>query len=84
MAAITTELKKMGIQCAETQTDLTIYPGSPCACTVETYDDHRMAMGFSLIGLCACGIRISDPMCCRKTFENYFEVLEETISRLNI
>ena len=46
---------------------------------VETYDDHRMAMGFSLIGLRSPGIVIDNPGCCRKTFEDYFEVLEECL-----
>lgn len=83
MAAIVKELGKMGIQCIETPDDLTIFPGTPSACTVETYEDHRMAMGFSLIGLRISGIRINDPMCCRKTFENYFEVLEEVATQLS-
>lgn len=83
MAAIVNELEKMGIRCVETQNDLTIFPGTPSACTVETYEDHRMAMGFSLIGLRISGIRIKDPMCCRKTFENYFEVLEEVAAQLS-
>ena len=80
--AIVTELSKMGIRCEETDNAVTIHPGTPRPSIVETYDDHRMAMGFSLIGLRAPGITINDPGCCRKTFENYFEVLEETISRL--
>ena len=49
---------------------------------IETYDDHRMAMGFSLVGLRAEGIEIEDPGCCRKTFENYFQVLDEATSQL--
>ena len=83
MEAIVTELGKMGILCRETEHNLTIYPGNPKASVVETYDDHRMAMGFSLIGLRASGITINDPACCRKTFENYFDVLEEVIKQLN-
>jgi 3-phosphoshikimate 1-carboxyvinyltransferase len=79
--AIVTELGKMGIRCDETQDSITIYPGSPKASHVETYDDHRMAMGFSLIGLKAEGIVIENPQCCRKTFENYFEVLDDFINQ---
>ena len=82
MAAIVTELGKMGILCKETEHNLTIYPSAPKPSVVETYDDHRMAMGFSLIGLRAPGIVIQDPGCCRKTFENYFTVLDETAQRL--
>ena len=42
---------------------------------ILTYDDHRMAMAFAVIGTKVPGIRIDDPLCCRKTFENYFEWL---------
>lgn len=80
--AIVTELGKMGIRCEESEDSITVYPGTPRPSTVETYDDHRMAMGFSLIGLKSDGIVISNPGCCRKTFENYFEVLEDVIADL--
>ena len=83
MNAIVTELRKMGITCEETDSSITIYPGQPKGCVVDTYDDHRMAMGFSLIGLKAEGVVIDNPGCCRKTFENYFEVLEDCIKRIN-
>lgn len=82
IAAITAELSRMGIRCDERQDGITIYPGRPAPSTVETYDDHRMAMGFSLTGLRSPGIVIADPGCCRKTFEDYFEVLDDVIKRL--
>ncbi len=82
IAAIATELTRMGIRCEETADSITIWPGAPTPTTVETYDDHRMAMGFSLIGLRAPGITILDPGCCRKTFENYFQVLDEVVAQL--
>ncbi len=82
MNAIVTELGKMGIRCEETDTTITIWPGSPKPSLVDTYEDHRMAMGFSLIGLRADGIEIDNPGCCKKTFENYFECLEECVNRL--
>lgn len=85
ISAIVTELGKMGIRCDEdvhSPGSITIYPGTPKACVVNTYDDHRMAMGFALIGLRAPGIAIHDPGCCRKTFENYFHVLEDVIANL--
>ena len=56
--------------------DIYIEPGTPHAATIETYDDHRVAMAFSLTGLRTPGIIISNPLCCRKTFENYFDVLD--------
>ncbi|MCR5235223.1 MAG: 3-phosphoshikimate 1-carboxyvinyltransferase [Lachnospiraceae bacterium] len=43
---------------------------------IETYEDHRIAMAFSLTGLRIPGVSILNPMCCKKTFENYFEVLD--------
>ena len=82
MNAIVTELGKMGISCEETDTSITIYPGTPKPSLVDTYDDHRMAMGFALTGLRAEGIVIDNPGCCKKTFENYFEVLEECIRKI--
>lgn len=82
ISAIAKELAKMGVKCEEKEDSITIYPSEPQPCEVETYDDHRMAMGFSLIGLRAEGIKILDPLCCRKTFENYFEVLDAVIEKL--
>lgn len=82
IAAIVTELRKMGIRCEETENSITVFPGSPKPSTVETYDDHRMAMGFSLIGLRSPGIVIDNPGCCRKTFENYFEILDGITEKL--
>ena len=83
IAAIVTELGKMGIRCEESESSITIFPGSPKPSTVETYDDHRMAMGFSLIGLRSPGIVIDNPDCCRKTFEEYFDVLDDAARRLS-
>lgn len=75
--AIQTNLTALGIRCEEEETAATIYPGSPHGGSVETYDDHRVAMAFSLVGLRTDGIVIENPACCRKTFENYFTVLSE-------
>lgn len=80
--AIVTELDKMGISCEEGQDYIKIYPGVPKGSVVSTYDDHRMAMGFSLIGLRAEGIVIDDPGCCRKTFEDYFQVLDKVVEKI--
>ncbi|MDE7224945.1 MAG: 3-phosphoshikimate 1-carboxyvinyltransferase [Acetatifactor sp.] len=82
MNAIVTELQRMGIHCESTDSTVTIQPGIPQSCTVRTYDDHRMAMGFTLTGLKASGIVIDNPGCCRKTFEEYYEVLEECIRQM--
>ena len=82
IAAIATELTRLGIRCEERPDSITIWPGTPVPTTVHTYDDHRMAMGFSLIGLRADGVIIDDPGCCRKTFENYFQVLDQVVQKL--
>lgn len=84
IAAIAAELSRMGIRCEERRDSITIYPGTPEPSTVETYDDHRMAMGFSLTGLRSPGIVIDNPGCCRKTFEDYFEVLEDAIKQFYV
>ena len=82
IAAIAAELTRLGIRCEERPDSITIWPGTPVPATVHTYDDHRMAMGFSLIGLRADGVIIDDPGCCRKTFENYFQVLDQVVQKL--
>lgn len=79
MLAIVTELNKVGIECFEDGDDLVIRGGIPKAAAMDTYEDHRMAMAFSLLGLRTEGIVIKDPLCCRKTFENYFTVLDSLI-----
>ena len=83
ITAIVTELRKMGIRCEETECSITIYPGHPQKALVETYDDHRMAMGFSLTGLRSDGIVIANPDCCKKTFEEYFDVLKKVTDKLS-
>jgi 3-phosphoshikimate 1-carboxyvinyltransferase len=75
--AIATELNNLGVSCCEEESAVTIHPSLPHGGLVHTYDDHRMAMGFSLIGLRVEGIEIDDYKCCRKTFEEYFDVLDK-------
>ncbi len=75
IAAVVTELRRAGIQADELPDGLTIHPGIPQPAEIKTYDDHRMAMSFSLLGLKVPGIRILDPGCTAKTYPNYFEDL---------
>ena len=75
--AMVTELRKLGVPVVEHQDGLEISPAPITPAAIDTYQDHRVAMAFSLIGLKARGIRINDPECVSKTFPNYFEVLEE-------
>ena len=77
-----TELSRLGVKVDEYEDGMTIYPCSTFKPSnqqpviVRTYNDHRMAMAFSLIGLRVPGIKIENPECVSKTFPDYFEVLE--------
>ena len=77
LSVIATELGRMGIKCDEEKDSITIYPSDIKPCQIETYDDHRVAMAFTLVGIKNGGIEIKNPMCCRKTFENYFDIIDE-------
>lgn len=79
--AIVTELGRLGIRCDEEKDAVTIHPGTPKPAIIQTYEDHRMAMAFSLVGLRVTGIEISNPMCCRKTFETYFDTLDSLCNK---
>ena len=74
--AMVTELRKLGVPVVEHQDGLEISPAPITPTAIDTYEDHRMAMAFSLIGLKTHGIQINDPECVSKTFPNYFAVLE--------
>ena len=72
-----TELARLGVNVEEHEDGMTVYPCETFQpARVETYNDHRMAMAFSLIGLRFDGVTIENPSCVSKTFPNYFEVLE--------
>ncbi len=79
LRAIVTELGRLGIATEEIDDGLVIHPGRPRPVTIETYDDHRMAMAFALVGLKVPGVLIANPECTAKTFENYFEVFEKIV-----
>ncbi len=81
MQATVDELTKTGIDVKADGENITITPGPIHGASIHTYDDHRMAMAFSLLGLKTEGIIIEDPGCCKKTFENYFEVLEDLMNK---
>jgi len=81
IAAVATELRRIGQQVEEFPDGLTIHPAPIRPATIETYDDHRMAMSFALVGLRAPGIRIADPGCTAKTYPRFFEDLERLCRR---
>ncbi len=74
--AMVTELQKLGVLVVEHQDGIEILPSPITPAAIDTYDDHRVAMAFSLIGLKASGIQINNPECVSKTFPHYFQVLE--------
>jgi 3-phosphoshikimate 1-carboxyvinyltransferase len=75
IAAVVTELKRAGIQAEQFEDGFRIVPGTPQPADIHTYDDHRMAMSFSLLGLRRPGIRILDPGCTAKTYPDWFDDL---------
>ncbi len=77
IGAVVQELSRLGVRAIEEDDGLVIYPGSPGPGLVHTYDDHRMAMSFAVLGLVASGIRIDNPGCVAKTFPTFFEVLNQ-------
>lgn len=79
IAAIVENLTALGVQVEELADGVVIYPNKLQPAKIQTHDDHRLAMGFAITGLRSTGVTILDPLCCRKTFENYFDVLEQTV-----
>jgi 3-phosphoshikimate 1-carboxyvinyltransferase len=78
IAATVTELRRLGVQVDEHPNGMTIHPCKEIfPAQIQTYDDHRMAMAFALIGLRVPGIEISHPECVAKTFPDYFQVLKQ-------
>ena len=78
---IVTELNRLGCKAKiienNNSTDILIEPGRLHGAEIETYEDHRVAMSFALVGLLVDDVVIKNPMCSKKTFENYFDVLEK-------
>ncbi len=73
IAAMATELRKVGAVVEAGEDYLRIRPPEQFQpATIDTYDDHRMAMCFSLVALAGVPIRINDPLCVNKTFPDYF------------
>jgi 3-phosphoshikimate 1-carboxyvinyltransferase len=76
IAAMATELRKVGATVEEGSDYLVVTPperGLRSDAAIDTYDDHRMAMCFSLVALGAVKVRINEPECVAKTFPDYFE-----------
>ena len=76
LAALATEISRAGAEAVVEGDDLLIHPGSLRPARFHTYDDHRMAMSFALVGLRQEGVEISDPGCVTKTWPGFFTMLE--------
>jgi 3-phosphoshikimate 1-carboxyvinyltransferase len=76
LAALETELRRLGVEAHAGEDDLRIRPGPMHGARIETYDDHRIAMSFALAGLRVPGVEIQDPGCVAKTWPDFFSVLE--------
>ncbi|MCS5635996.1 MAG: 3-phosphoshikimate 1-carboxyvinyltransferase [Myxococcota bacterium] len=77
LAALETELRKLGARADADRDSLHIQPGPLHGAEIDTYDDHRMAMAFSLAGLRVPGVVIRDPGCVSKTWPQYFDIFGE-------
>jgi 3-phosphoshikimate 1-carboxyvinyltransferase len=74
---LATELRRFGATVEEHREGLRIIPPETLRpATIQTYDDHRMAMSFAIAGLRQPGVAICDPDCTQKTFPNFFETLD--------
>jgi len=75
VVALRTELTKCGAKVEEQGDTLTVYPSQLHGAEIETYNDHRMAMCFAILGLKVPGIKLKNPACVKKTFPNFFQKL---------
>lgn len=80
IAAVTTELRKMGITVEEHADALTITGGTPHGAVIDTYDDHRIAMCFAIAGLRTEGVVIKEPGCVAKSFPTFWQTLDTLFS----
>ncbi len=77
LAAVATELQKLGIEARETEDGLIIRGGQPHGAKIHTYNDHRIAMSFAVAGLKAPGVVIEDPDCVVKSFPDFWQFFEK-------
>src|SRR5205823_2123336 len=75
VTALRNELTKCGAKVVEENDTLTVYPSKLHGAEIETYNDHRMAMCFAILGLKVPGIKIKNPACVKKSFPNFFQKL---------
>jgi 3-phosphoshikimate 1-carboxyvinyltransferase len=82
LAALATELTKLGASVIEGKDFLSITPPDQLRhVSIDTYDDHRMAMCFSLVALAGVPVTINDPNCVAKTFPEFFDVFGQVAAK---
>ncbi len=74
--ALATQLTKMGIRVQQGDDFLMITGGTPRPARIETFNDHRIAMAFSIAGLVVDGMEIENPSCVSKSFPNFWEIFD--------
>ena len=77
IAALATELSKLGVEVEERPDGLTITPRPLTGCAVDTYNDHRMAMSLALVGLRVPGVVVRNPGCVAKTYPGFWHDLSK-------
>lgn len=81
LSALSSELQRMGVPNEVTSDGIIIEPHEIERAEIETYEDHRMAMAFTLPGLYQGSVTICNPRCCDKTFPNYFHIIDKLVER---
>ena len=76
LAVMATELGKVGIDAKETTDGLVIHGGTPHGAEIETYNDHRIAMSFAVLGLITPGMVIRNSACVNKSFPEFWETMD--------
>ncbi|MDH7502492.1 MAG: 3-phosphoshikimate 1-carboxyvinyltransferase [Verrucomicrobiota bacterium] len=77
VAGLRTELQKCGAKVVESGDAFEVWPSKLHAAEIETYNDHRMAMCFSILGLKVPGLKIKNPACVKKTFPDFYVKLAQ-------
>jgi 3-phosphoshikimate 1-carboxyvinyltransferase len=76
IGAVVTELRRCGVDAEEEDDGFVVRPSAPHGAVVQTYDDHRIAMAFAVLGLVVPGILIAEPGCVAKTFPGFWGALD--------
>jgi len=76
LLALKNELEKIGIKSEISADSITIFGGKPHGAEIKTYNDHRMALSFAILGTKIAGIKIKNPQLVKKSFPDFWEKLK--------